>query len=99
MYKRKRISWKQMKREGYLELYLMMLPVLVILFIFKYIPMNGILIAFEDFNIFDGILGSRFVGLKNFQQMFSDSDFLRALRNTFVINLYKMCFYIPACKP
>lgn len=95
MQKRKRMSWKQMKREGYLELYLMMVPVLIILFIFKYIPMNGILIAFEDFNIFDGIFGSRFVGLENFRKMFSDSDFLRALRNTFAINLYKMCFYIP----
>ena len=43
--------------------------------------MNGILIAFEDFNIFDGIFGSQFVGLKNFSRMFGDSDFLRALRN------------------
>lgn len=57
--------------------------------------MNGILIAFQDFNIFKGILGSEFVGLQNFQTMFSDRDFLRALRNTFAINLYKMCFYIP----
>ncbi len=95
MSKKKGMSWRQMKREGYPELYAMMIPVLVILFVFKYIPMNGIVIAFEDFNIFDGILGSRFVGLENFQKMFSDSDFLRALRNTFAINLYKMCFYIP----
>lgn len=84
-----------MKREGYLELYLMMVPVLIILFIFKYIPMNGILIAFEDFNIFDGIFGSRFVGFGNFARMFADHDFLRALGNTFTINLYKMCYYIP----
>ena len=53
----KKMTWKQMKREGYIELYLMMIPVLVILIIFKYIPMNGILIAFQDFNIFKGILG------------------------------------------
>ncbi len=39
----KKMTWKQMKREGYIELYLMMIPVLVILIIFKYIPMNGIL--------------------------------------------------------
>ena len=91
----KKMTWKQMKREGYIELYLMMIPVLIILIIFKYIPMNGILIAFQDFNIFKGILGSEFIGLQNFQTMFSDRDFLRALRNTFAINLYKMCFYIP----
>ena len=91
----KKMTWKQMKREGYIELYLMMIPVLVILIIFKYIPMNGILIAFQDFNIFKGILGSEFIGFQNFQTMFSDRDFLRALRNTFAINLYKMCFYIP----
>lgn len=95
MKKQKRLSWKQMKREGYLELYLMMVPVLVILIIFKYIPMNGIVIAFQDFNIFKGISGSEFIGFENFRTMFSDRDFLRALRNTFVINLYKMCFYIP----
>ncbi len=95
MGKKKRMTWGQMKREGYLELYLMMVPVLIILFIFKYIPMNGILIAFEDFNIFDGIFGSRFVGFGNFARMFADHDFLRALGNTFTINLYKMCYYIP----
>lgn len=95
MKKQKKLSWKQMKREGYLELYLMMVPVLIILIIFKYIPMNGIVIAFQDFNIFKGISGSEFIGFENFQKMFSDGDFLRALRNTFVINLYKMCFYIP----
>lgn len=91
----KKMTWKQMKREGYIELYLMMIPVLVILIIFKYIPMNGILIAFQDFNIFKGILGSEFIGFQNFQTMFTDRDFLRAIRNTFAINLYKMCFYIP----
>lgn len=90
-----KMTWQQMRREGYHELYLMMVPVFIVLFIFKYIPMNGILIAFEDFNIFDGIWGSRFVGLDNFRKMFSDSDFVRALRNTFIINLYKMCYYIP----
>ena len=91
----KKMTWKQMKREGYIELYLMMIPVLIILIIFKYIPMNGILIAFQDFNIFKGILGSEFIGFQNFQTMFTDRDFLRAIRNTFAINLYKMCFYIP----
>ena len=93
--KKERRSIGRFKREGYLSLYLMMLPVIAILIIFKYIPMNGVLIAFQDYNIFDGILGSEFIGLDNFRLMFSESDFLRALRNTFVLNLYKMCFYIP----
>lgn len=91
----KKMTYKQMRREGYIQLYFMMLPVFILLVIFKYIPMNGIIIAFQDFNIFKGITGSDFIGLDNYRKMFSESDFIRALRNTFAMNLYKMCFYIP----
>lgn len=91
----KKMTYKQMCREGYIQLYFMMLPVFILLVIFKYIPMNGIIIAFQDFNIFKGITGSDFIGLDNYRKMFSESDFIRALRNTFAMNLYKMCFYIP----
>lgn len=87
----KRIS----KIANYFELYLFLLPAFLITFVFKYIPMNGILIAFQDYNIFQGVLGSQFVGLEHFATAFSNPDFYRVLRNTLVINIYKLLFWIP----
>lgn len=83
------------RRNEYLTLYLFLLPALGFLFVFSYIPMGGLIIAFQDFNIFKGISGSDFVGLANFQKAFSDPFFLRALRNTLVINSYKLLYWIP----
>ena len=48
----------------YLPLYLMMLPALLYLFINNYLPMSGLVLAFEKYNVQDGIWGSKFVGLK-----------------------------------
>lgn len=83
------------KRESWWELYLFLLPAVVITFIFKYLPMNGIIIAFQDYNIFEGTAGSPFVGLQHFREAFSNPEFFRVLRNTLVINLYKLVFWIP----
>lgn len=85
----------RVRRESWVELYLFLLPAVVVTFIFKYIPMNGIVIAFQDYNIFKGISESPFVGLKHFQNVFSNPDFFRVLRNTLVINLYKIVFWVP----
>jgi putative aldouronate transport system permease protein len=79
----------------FFELYLFLVPAVLITFIFKYIPMNGILIAFQDYNIFQGVTGSQFVGLEHFKTAFNNPDFYRALRNTLVINIYKLLFWIP----
>lgn len=87
--------FSRLRRESWLELYLFLIPALAVTFIFKYIPMNGIIIAFQDYNIFEGISGSPFVGLKHFQAVFSNPDFFRVLRNTLVINLYKILFWVP----
>lgn len=80
-------------REGYLSLYLLLLPSLVFLFIFHYIPLNGVVMAFQDYNIFQGMMKSEFIGFENFQRAFRDLDFLRAVRNTLVINGIKTVFY------
>ena len=69
------------------SLYLMFLPVLLYFLIFNYLPMFGIVMAFQDFNAVKGFLGSEFVGLKNFVDFFSGPDFLTILRNTLVISL------------
>ena len=92
---KKRGAWKKLRQEGYLEVYLMLLPGLLLLLIFRYLPMGGLIIAFQDFNIFEGIGGSEFVGLANFRRVFENPDFYKVLWNTIFINVYKLCFYIP----
>ena len=77
------------------ELVLMLLPGLLALFLFNYLPMTGILIAFKDYKMLKGILGSEWVGLKYFQQMFSGSDFFLILKNTLVISFLKLLFGFP----
>jgi len=63
-------------------MYLMVLPAIVVIFIFHYIPIYGIVIAFQDYNPFDGYAHSTFVGLKNFISFFRDPFAFRVIRNT-----------------
>lgn len=73
-------------------LMMMALPGVLFLFIFKYLPMGGIIIAFKDYNFSDGILGSRWVGLKNFQFLFSSQDAWRITYNTITLNfMFILC--------
>ena len=51
----------------YKWLYLLLLPVIAYFVIFKYVPMYGIIISFQDYNVFKGVMGSRFVGLEVFK--------------------------------
>ncbi|WP_127582475.1 ABC transporter permease [Paenibacillus koleovorans] len=83
------------RREGYGALYLILLPPLLLLFLFKYVPMAGIMIAFQDFNIFQGVMSSPFVGLAHFEELFRSEPFYRILSNTLIINFYKLLFWVP----
>lgn len=76
-------------------LYLMIVPLLLYLIIFAYMPMYGILIGFKDFSPYKGILGSRWVGFKYFIQFFESHYFWQILRNTLVINLYGLVIGFP----
>lgn len=73
---------------------LLMLPMLYFL-TFKYVPMLGVIIAFKDYNIFNGILASPWVGLETFQDVFKMDGFYRALRNTFMLNLMDLVISFP----
>lgn len=73
-----------------------MIPGIVALILFSYIPMYGIVIAFQDFNIFDGFFGSKFVGLKHFRTLFSDPYFFRLLKNTFSLGAANFLITFPA---
>ncbi|MBR2567910.1 MAG: sugar ABC transporter permease [Paenibacillus sp.] len=77
------------------SLYLLLIPGMLIVLLFKYTPMYGIVIAFKDFNIFDGYAASPWVGLKHFEKLFTSPDFLLVFRNTLIISVYKLVFLFP----
>mgnify|MGYP000414606409 CR=1 FL=1 len=76
-------------------LYIMMLPIIVYFLIFNYAPMFGLVIAFEDFKPAKGILGSNWVGLKNFVDFFGGPNFWMIFRNTLVISLLSLIIEFP----
>ena len=82
-----------MKRDY--QLYIMMLPVVVYLFIFAYIPIYGVQIAFKDYNVGQGILGSPWVGFDNFTRFFRSFQFWNVLKNTLVLSLYGLIAGFP----
>lgn len=78
------------------QLYLMLLLPLAYIIVFCYVPMGGILIAFENYSFRKGILGSDWVGLKYFEQFFSNPDMMKLLKNTLVISFYSLLISFPA---
>ena len=77
------------------DLYLLLIPGIIFILIFKYAPMYGITIAFKDFNIFKGLADSPWVGWENFERLFHSREFARVFRNTLIISLYKIVFLFP----
>lgn len=78
---------KRFKREW--QMHLMLLPGILLIFIFSYIPLYGLVIAFEDYNPGRGF-SSPWVGLKNFQFLFSQPNFVRTIWNSLYIAVFKM---------
>ncbi len=76
-------------------LYLLLLIPLVYVFIFNYVPMYGVTIAFRRFNIRQGILGSPFVGLYHFQRFLSSAKAFEIIGNTLAISLYSLVIGFP----
>ncbi len=90
-----RTSIKKQLHE-YRGVYLLGLPGIIILFLFSYMPMRGLLMAFQDYNPHLGIMGSQWVGLKHFKVLFQDPKFYKMLRNTLVISgLNLLTFPVP----
>lgn len=77
-------------------LYVMVLPGLIWLLMFRLIPNLGIVIAFQDYNIFRGITESEWVGLKHFIHLFQNQDFYRIFFNTMAIAFLALLFEFPA---
>lgn len=84
---------KEMFKNRYL--YLLALPGLLFFLIFKYIPMFGVVIAFQNYSPFQGIAGSDWVGFQHFQRFFSNPDFMLLFRNTMGINLLNLTLFFP----
>ena len=79
------------------ELYVIfLLPALALTLIFKYIPMGGILIAFQEYNPFKGILASEWVGLQYFERFLSSPDFMSYLANTLKLSVFGLLWGFPA---
>ncbi len=76
-------------------LYLMILPGFLFFVIFKYIPMGGLVIAFQDYQPYNGILNSPWVGWKHFERLFSEPMFFTILRNTLLLFFLNLLFYFP----
>ena len=75
---------------------LFILPAFVLTIIFRYIPMGGVLIAFEEYNPIRGILGSEWVGFSHFERFLSSPDFMRYLLNTLKLSAFGLLWGFPA---
>ncbi|MDO4292368.1 MAG: ABC transporter permease subunit [Eubacteriales bacterium] len=87
-------SWKQDWKKNY-QLYLFLIPAVVSVFIFSYLPMYGIQIAFKDFKPVRGILGSEWVGMKWFERFFSSFQFTEILGNTLLLSVLLLICSFP----
>jgi putative aldouronate transport system permease protein len=78
------------------ELYLLLVAPVVFMVVFRIVPAMFLVVAFQDYNLFRGITGSDWVGLKHFRDLFQSEQFLRVLRNTVLISFYRIIFLFPA---
>jgi putative aldouronate transport system permease protein len=89
----RRTLWRDLKRRPFL--YMLLVPVIAYFIVFKYFPLYGEIIAFKDFRLADGIWGSKWVGLDQFNRLLHSSDLLKIVRNTLLLNLYGLIFGFP----
>lgn len=80
---------------SYWDLYLIMLPGILYFVVYKYFPMWGVVIAFQNYSVFSGIWGSEWVGWLHFKNMFLADDFYTIFRNTLLISIYKLIWGFP----
>lgn len=93
MRKKRFITSRQLSKS--IPLYLLLLPSIILLLLFTYLPMYGVTIAFKDFVPAEGIWGSEWAGLKYFKQYFNSYQFSRTIKNTLVISVYSIFATFP----
>ncbi|WP_439644337.1 ABC transporter permease [Halalkalibacter akibai] len=84
---------KKIKKNKWI--YLMIAPGLLYFFVYKYIPMYGLIIAFQDYKPYLGITGSEWVGLQHFERLFTDPDFWMIFRNTLALFALQILVFFP----
>lgn len=91
---KRKFSWsKELARNRFL--YMLLVPVALYLIVFKYAPMFGEIIAFKNYRLADGIMGSPWVGFQQFEKLFASKEFYVVLKNTLLLNLYHLAFAFP----
>ena len=85
--------YKDFARNKYV--YMLLIPIVLYYILFKFGPMTRMVIAFQDYEPFKGIAGSKFIGFKNFVTFFESRDFWRLLRNTLLISFNGLVFRFP----
>ncbi|WP_163580288.1 ABC transporter permease [Gracilibacillus saliphilus] len=86
-------TWRRVKRNK--MIYLMILPGLIYFLIYKYLPMYGLIISFQDYKPYLGILGSEWVGLEHFNRLFTSSEFWMIFKNTLILFGLQIFIYFP----
>ncbi|MDO4279986.1 MAG: ABC transporter permease subunit [Lachnoclostridium edouardi] len=89
----KNITFRAMWKHRWI--YLMLVPVVAYYIIFKYVPMYGIVMAFQDYNVFQGVFGSQWVGFEVFNRIFHNPNFWAAVKNTLVLNILTLAVTFP----
>ena len=84
------------KNRRYLPLYIMALPAITLMILYSYLPMTGLSLAFTDFSAGMKLENVSFVGLKWFEQIFSNEEFAQVMYNTINISVLKLLFGFPA---
>lgn len=98
LYGEGREYWRRLRADIVRDrwLLLLLLPGLIYFVIFKYLPMWGVVISFENYVPYDGVFGSQWVGLKWFKYFFSNKAWTRYLSNTLILSALNIVFYFPA---
>lgn len=77
------------------QLLIIFIPCIVFYVLFRYGPLYGLIIAFKDYSVYQGVLGSEWVGLEHFKKFFSSPDFWVLFKNTFLLGLFSLMWGFP----
>ena len=83
------------KAWNYRWIYLMLLPVMAFYIVYRYVPMYGVTIAFKNYNVFKGVMGSPWCGLDVFKKILTNKNFWLAIKNTLVLNFLTLLTSFP----
>ncbi|WP_284645801.1 ABC transporter permease [Paenibacillus silviterrae] len=86
-------TWRHIRRDR--QLLLLFLPCILFFIIFRYGPLYGMIIAFKDYNVYQGILDSEWVGLRHFERFFDSPDFWLLFKNTFLLGVFTLVWAFP----